>query len=44
MHFHTQYLSNLFPATHGMKCWLCTDVKETCPVPNELAVSVLLKV
>lgn len=27
-----------------MKCWVCTDVKEMCRVPNELAVSGLLKV
>ena len=29
----------LFPATHGMKCWLCTDMKEMCPVPNGLAAA-----
>ena len=29
----------LFPATHGMKCWLGTDMKEMCPVPNGLAAA-----
>lgn len=31
-------------ATHCVKYWICTDMKELCPVLNEPAFSSLLKV